>query len=62
LSAVPCIGLLSSIVVAVVGVAWIIILGRDRELPIPFGPCLAMSGWIAALCGDQIVEWYLSTL
>jgi len=62
LSAIPVIVLLSSIVGAVVGIAGIIILGRDRQLPIPFGPYLAMAGWIAALWGDQIVEWYLSTL
>ena len=62
LTAVPLIILLSSVVGAVVGIAGILILGRDRQLPIPFGPYLAAAGWIAALWGDAIIAWYLSTL
>ena len=50
--------LLSSAVGAVVGIAGIMILGRDRNLPIPFGPYLAAAGWIAALWGDSILAWY----
>jgi leader peptidase (prepilin peptidase)/N-methyltransferase len=44
---------------AVVGIAGIMILGRDKNLPIPFGPYLATAGWIAALWGNDITEWYL---
>ncbi|MDF1763518.1 MAG: A24 family peptidase [Oleibacter sp.] len=62
LSYVPLILMLSSIVGAIVGLAGILILGRDRQLPIPFGPYLAMAGWISALWGDKIIQWYLSTL
>lgn len=62
LTAIPLIILLSSVVGAVVGIAGILILGRDRQLPIPFGPYLAAAGWIAALWGDEIIRWYLSTL
>lgn len=61
-TALPMIILLSSVVGAVVGIAGILILGRDRQLPIPFGPYLAMAGWIAALWGDEIMAWYLSTI
>lgn len=61
-TALPLIILLSSIVGAVVGIAGILIMGRDKNLPIPFGPYLAMAGWIAALWGEQIVNWYLGTL
>lgn len=50
--------LLSSAVGAVIGIAGIMILGRDRNLPIPFGPYLAAAGWIAALWGDSILAWY----
>ncbi|MCY0964282.1 prepilin peptidase [Parathalassolituus penaei] len=50
--------LLSSAVGAVIGIAGIMILGRDRNLPIPFGPYLAAAGWIAALWGDGILAWY----
>lgn len=62
ITALPLIILLSSLVGAVVGVAGILMMGRDKNLPIPFGPYLAMAGWIAALWGEQIVNWYLGTL
>ncbi|MCT7360593.1 A24 family peptidase [Thalassolituus sp. 59MF3M-4] len=55
----PLIILLSSVVGAVVGIAGIMILGRDKNVPIPFGPYLATAGWIAALWGNDITEWYL---
>lgn len=55
----PLIILLSSFVGAIVGVAMILILGRDRQLPIPFGPYIAAAGWIALLWGDEIIQSYL---
>jgi leader peptidase (prepilin peptidase)/N-methyltransferase len=55
----PMIILLSSLVGAVVGIAGIIIMGRDKNIPIPFGPYLAAAGWIAAMWGNEIMEWYL---
>lgn len=58
----PMIILLSSLVGAVVGIAGIIIMGRDKNIPIPFGPYLAAAGWIAAMWGHEIMEWYLPTL
>jgi len=42
----PVIILLSSLVGAVVGIAIIVITGRDKNIPIPFGPYLAAAGWI----------------
>ncbi len=54
----PLVILLSSLVGAVVGVSLILFLGRDRQLPIPFGPYLATAGWIAMLWGDVIVGGY----
>lgn len=59
-TSLPLIILLSSVVGAVVGIAGIMILGRDKNLPIPFGPYLAAAGWIAALWGNDIIAWYLS--
>lgn len=53
--------LLSSAVGAVVGIAGILLLGRDKQLPIPFGPYLAAAGWIAAMWGDDIMYWYLGS-
>jgi len=60
--ALPLVILLSSLVGAVCGVALMIIKRRGREIPIPFGPYLAMAGWIALLWGDDIMSAYLGTL
>ena len=57
--ALPMIILLSAVVGAVVGIAMIIFLGRDRQLPIPFGPYLAAAGWIAMMYGETIWNSYL---
>ncbi|MEZ5480692.1 MAG: A24 family peptidase [Porticoccaceae bacterium] len=58
----PLIILLSSIVGAVVGITAIIAFGRDKQIPIPFGPYLATAGWIALMWGDLITESYLNLL
>lgn len=58
----PLIILLSSLVGAVCGIALMIIQRRGKEIPIPFGPYLAMAGWIALLWGDDIMSGYLGTL
>jgi leader peptidase (prepilin peptidase)/N-methyltransferase len=55
----PLIILLASLVGAVTGIAAIIMLGRDRQLPIPFGPFLCAAAWIALLYGDDITRLYL---
>jgi leader peptidase (prepilin peptidase)/N-methyltransferase len=57
--ALPMIILLSSAVGAVLGGAMIAIQGRDRAQPIPFGPYLAIAGWVALLWGEQISSAYL---
>jgi leader peptidase (prepilin peptidase)/N-methyltransferase len=54
----PFIILLSSFVGAVVGLGGILLLGRDRGVPIPFGPFLCIAGWIALLWGDAITRAY----
>ena len=56
----PLIILLSAFTGAVVGIALIVLRGRDRNIPIPFGPYLAAAGWIALMWGPQIVGGYLS--
>jgi leader peptidase (prepilin peptidase)/N-methyltransferase len=58
-SAVPLIVLLSSFVGAIIGVGMIALRGHDRNIPIPFGPYLAMAGWIALMWGNQLVDAYL---
>ena len=58
----PLIILLSSFVGALIGVAMILILGRDRQIPIAFGPYLAIAGWIAMMWGSNIVTGYLAMI
>ncbi len=48
----PEIILLSSLVGACCGIALMLIKQRGREIPIPFGPYLAIAGWLALLWGD----------
>jgi leader peptidase (prepilin peptidase)/N-methyltransferase len=54
--------LLSSLVGAVVGLALIVFRGRDRGVPMPFGPFLAAAGWIVLLWGETINRAYLHWL
>lgn len=57
--ALPVIIILSSLVGAVIGIAGILILGRDKNIPIPFGPYLAIAGWLNLLFGEAILSYYL---
>ena len=56
--ALPVVILLSSVVGAVVGILGIVILGRDKNIAIPFGPYLAAAGFITALWGNDITAAY----
>lgn len=51
--------LLSSLLGAVLGMLWLRLKGADRHSPIPFGPFLAVAGWIALLWGEAISSGYL---
>ncbi len=53
--------LLSSVLGAIVGVSLMAFKGQNREVPIPFGPYLAVAGWISLIWGDRIMAWYLGT-
>nr|VFK00683.1 MAG: type 4 prepilin peptidase 1 . Aspartic peptidase. MEROPS family A24A [Candidatus Kentron sp. LFY] len=55
--ALPAIILISSTMGALVGIA-LLLRGRDRNIPIAFGPYLAIAAWIALLWGDDITQWY----
>ena len=55
----PLIILLSSAVGAVFGIFMIVSKLQERSQPIPFGPYLAMAGWIAMLYGEQLTSLYL---
>ena len=56
----PLIIVLSTFVGAVVGIVGVLSKSKDRQVPIAFGPFLAMAGWIALIWGDKILESYLS--
>jgi len=51
--------LLSSLVGAVLGVLMLRMRNAQTSTPIPFGPYLAIAGWIALLWGDQITTSYM---
>ena len=51
--------LISAFTGAVVGIALIALRGRDKNIPIPFGPYLAVAGWIALMWGDELIGSYL---
>ena len=51
--------LLSSLVGAIIGSIWLYAKGRDRATPIPFGPYLAIAGWITFLWGENLVGAYM---
>ncbi|MDA3869158.1 MAG: A24 family peptidase, partial [Gammaproteobacteria bacterium] len=58
----PQIILLSSVVGAVTGIAMLITGVTKRLQPTPFGPYLAVAGWIALMWGHDINRLYLSSL
>lgn len=55
----PLIILLSSVVGALIGISLIIFRKHERSVPIPFGPYLAIAGWIAFIWGNDINQmWF----
>ncbi len=56
----PLVILLSSFVGAVVGIGLIVFARHGRNVPIPFGPYLAVAGLVALLYGEQITRQYLN--
>jgi len=55
----PAVILLSSLVGAVVGISLIVFARHGRNVPIPFGPYLAVAGLIAMFWGETINRSYL---
>ena len=51
--------LLSSLVGAIIGSVWLAMKGKDRATPIPFGPYLAVAGWIVFMWGEDLVGAYM---
>ena len=56
----PLIVLLSSVVGAFIGITLMVFKGRDHNVPLAFGPYLAIAGGIALFFGPAIIKgWYL---
>ena len=55
----PLIIVLSAATGAVLGILIIVLQGRDRRTPMPFGPYLAAAGWLAMMYGDSLLDGYL---
>jgi len=54
--------LLSSVAGAVIGIGLVLLRGRDRGKPLPFGPYLAIAGAIALFVGPALVRLILPGL
>lgn len=52
--------LLSSLVGALVGGALIVMRRHSREVPMPFGPFIAMAGWLWFVAGNDLQRLYLN--
>ncbi len=58
----PIIIMMSAVVGMVINVTLIVARGKDRNMPIPFGPYLATAGWITMLWGETIWNTYLDLM
>jgi leader peptidase (prepilin peptidase)/N-methyltransferase len=56
----PVIILLSSVVGAAIGLSLIVFKGRDHNVPMAFGPYLAIAGAITLFWGPVLVKMYLN--
>lgn len=55
----PLVILLSAATGALLGIFMIVLRGRDRAAPMPFGPYLAAAGWLALMYGEALVGGYM---
>jgi leader peptidase (prepilin peptidase)/N-methyltransferase len=51
--------LLSSVIGAAIGIALVVFKGRDHQIPLAFGPYLAIAGVIALFFGRPLMALYL---
>lgn len=58
----PMIILLSSVVGIVFGIIQLRLQKQGIEKAFPFGPYLAIAGWISLIWGDQILNWYFTSV
>jgi len=55
----PILILMASVVGAIIGISLMLFKNHTREQAIPFGPYLAIAGWITILWGEGIWSWYI---
>jgi len=55
----PAVVLLSSTLGAIIGIALIVLTKRGKEVPMPFGPFLAIGGIAALFFGQTLATLYL---
>ncbi|MFQ3195991.1 MAG: leader peptidase (prepilin peptidase)/N-methyltransferase, partial [Colwellia sp.] len=55
----PLLILMASVVGAIIGISLMLFKNHQKEQVIPFGPYLAIAGWITLLWGNNIWSWYL---
>ncbi len=55
----PLLIILSSASGAIIGITMIAFKKQNRNTQIPFGPYLAIAGWICLIWGQQIMVWYI---
>ena len=54
--------LLASLLGVIAGLVLLRVRKVQASAPMPFGPCLAIAGWIALLWGGQITDFYLQSV
>ncbi|MEO0346352.1 MAG: A24 family peptidase [Pseudomonadota bacterium] len=60
--ALPMVVLVSAFVGSVFGLAMIAANRSERGKPMPFGPWLAMAGWLVLMYGETMNQWYFEML
>ena len=55
----PLIILLASISGIIFALTHMVIKRHFKSVPLPFGPYLAVAGWIALLWGNEIMQYYV---
>ena len=51
---------ISSLAGAIVGVILLRVQGRSMATRIPFGTFLALAAYVASVCGEPLVTWYVN--
>lgn len=59
---IPFIILISALIGSLVGILLILSRKHEWQRPIPYGPYLALAGWLALLFGTYFLNWYWSVV